>query len=76
MSDRMPLDDQQVSRNAMGQMAEQTKILHDELVRVGFSGGMADDMVLVWWKALMANTFTPDFASILGGLLKTEEDDE
>jgi hypothetical protein len=73
---RLPLDDQQLSRHAMGQLAEQTKIMHEELNRVGFSGSMADEMVKAWWSALMAQSVQPDFSSILSTFLKTDEEDD
>jgi hypothetical protein len=73
---RMPLDDQQVSRHAMGQMADQTKILYDELSRVGFSGALCDKLIEIWWRALMAQMLSPNFSEMLAGLSGMFESDD
>ena len=70
---RLDPGDAQVSRHTFGQLAEQTAICRDELVKSGFTGALLDKMVLAWWSTNIATAFAPDFGKLIEGMLGKEE---
>lgn len=73
---RLPLDDAQVARHAMGQMAEQTAILEAALRAAGFTDRLREEMILAWWKALIGSTLTPNLGEIIQAMLDSQEGEE
>lgn len=73
---RLPLDDAQIARHAMGQMAEQASILEAALKEVGFSDYLREEMVLIWWRTLISSALTPNLGEIIQTMLEQggEED--
>jgi len=71
----LPLDDAQVARHSMTQMAEHTKIMFDALDAMGFPDELRDKMVLAWWSSLLSSALTPDLTGLIEGFLGRSDDD-
>lgn len=57
---RLDPSDAQISRHAMGQLAEQASIMRLALIEQGFVGAQLDELLLEWWKATLTSALAPD----------------
>lgn len=73
---RLDPSDAQVQRHAMGQLAEAAFIMAEELKRVGLNDQTSEQLLVEWWKVLIASAMQPNFAEILQGLIPKIEEDE
>lgn len=72
---RIPLDDEQYARHAMGQMADFAAIVNDELRRAGFDDRMRSKMVLIWWSSLISSAFSPNLVDLINLIQKEGEEE-
>jgi hypothetical protein len=66
---RLDPSDAQVTRHAMGQLAESMAIIRDTLTANGFQGRLLDDMVMAWWTMSINQTSLPDLGELFKGLI-------
>lgn len=76
---RLDPSDAQVSRHAMGQLAEQASIMRMALIEQGFVGAQLDGLLIEWWKANITAALQPDLIGDMKKLMdqiqRTNEED-
>lgn len=73
---RLDPSDAQISRHAMGQLAELAGVMRQCLIEQAFIGHQLDRLLEIWWEVTIKNSFAPDLASIMNDFLRSQREDE
>ena len=73
---RLDPSDAQISRHAMGQLAEQAKIMRLCLIEQGFVGTQLDSLLLTWWEVTLRQVLQPDLQALFSQLTDPGQDDD
>lgn len=69
----LPLDDAQVTRHTFAQLAEHMQLLRLALGDAGFRSELREQMLLVYWKSLIAGINQPDLEKIMRMFIDPKE---
>lgn len=69
MSDsRLDPSDAQISRHAMGQIAEQAAIMRQCLVEQAFIGQQLEQLLAIWWEVTLKHAMEPNMSQLMDSL--------
>lgn len=71
----MDLDERQQFTHAARTLVELADIFRREIQQKEFSESQAEAMLLVYWRVLIHNTFTPDIGDIMKKFMPGRDDD-
>ena len=72
----LDLDDAQRWRHGAQQMVEMAQILDNALLNAEFPMHIRDEMVLSWWRTMLAQSTTVNLEQVFERMFPIQEDDE
>lgn len=72
---RLDPSDAQISRHAMGQLAEMAGLMRQCLIEQAFLGNQLDRLLEIWWEITIKQSFAPDLAGLMNQLIDTQRGD-